>query len=145
MVIWPMMNGETNTIGRSLNMKKHLIQSLLLLACVSAHSKSYVCTPADAQTQLTYMGKLFSLSIDSRCMKLRSLEDKTRSWHWKVTLTNTLGDAEGSRHFCDQKDDGFIGSPAIWRMSAKKLYIFQTQGLTGPDVLTFECQANPTN
>jgi hypothetical protein len=56
-----------------------------------------------------------------------------------------LGDVEGSRHFCDQKDDGLIGNPAVWRKSSKKLIVFQSDGPTGADVMSFDCQVNPVN
>ena len=126
-------------------MKNYLIKLLLMFSCVTAHAESYVCTPSDAKTQITYLGKLFSITIDSKCIKLRSLQHKSDSWHWKVTLTNSLGDVEGSRHFCDQKDAGWIGNPAVWRKSSKKLIVFQSDGPTGADVMSFDCQVNPVN
>jgi len=126
-------------------MLKNLFKFILIFFCISSYGQTYVCTPSDSKTQLTYLGKLFLLTIDTKCIKLRSLQHKSDSWHWKVTLTNSLGDVEGSRHFCDQKDDGWIGNPAVWRKSSKKLIVFQSDGPTGADVMSFDCQVNPVN
>lgn len=124
-------------------MYKSLFKFIILFTCVSANAQTYVCTPTNAKTQSVFQAKLFSLSIDPKCIKLVSLADKSRNWDWKVTLTNSVGDVEGSKQFCDQPDAGLIGFPAVWRMSSKKLFAFQTQGPTGPDVLSFDCQDNP--
>ena len=125
-------------------MKKFLISLLLFSASYSWASKQvFVCTPADAPTQIAYGGKLFSVSIDSACIKLLNLEDKTKDWSWKVSLTNSLGDLEGSRHYCTKKDDGLIGNPAIWKMSEMKLITFNTStNYLGYNNNTFNCQVN---
>ncbi len=125
-------------------MKKLLI-SILLFSVNSAWAtkKVFVCTPADAPTQIAYGGKLFSVSVDSACIKLLNLEDKTKDWSWKVSLTNSLGDLEGSRHYCTKKDDGLIGNPAIWKMSEMKLITFNTStNYLGYNNNTFNCQVN---
>ena len=126
-------------------MKKILI-SLFLFSVTSswATTKNFVCTPADAGTQIVYGGKLFSVSVDSTCIRLLNLENKTKEWSWKVSLTNSLGDLEGSRQFCTKKDDGYIGNPAVWKMSAMKLITFNisTDNL-GSNHNTFNCQVNP--
>ena len=107
-------------------MKKILISLLLCsVSCAWATKKVFVCTPADIPTQIMYGGKLFSISVDSTCIKLLNLEDKKMDWSWKVNLTNSLGDLEGSRHNCTKKDDGWIGNPAIWRMSEMKFIAFK--------------------
>jgi hypothetical protein len=128
-------------------MKKILI-SLLLFSVSSAWAtkKNFVCTPADAGTQIVYGGKLFSVSVDSTCIRLLNLENKTKEWSWKVSLTNSLGDLEGSRQFCNKKDDGYIGNPAVWKMSAMKLITFNvsTDNL-GSSANTFNCQVNLAN
>ena len=109
--------------------------------CAWATKKVFVCTPADAITQITYGGKLFSVSIDSTCIKLLNLEDKTKDWSWKVSLTNSLGDLEGSRRFCTKKDDGLIGNPAIWKMSEMKLIAFSIpENNFGQSFNIFNCQ-----
>ena len=61
---------------------KKIIISLLLFSVNSAWAskKNFVCTPADAGTQITYGGKLFSVSVDSTCIRLLNLEDKTKDW-----------------------------------------------------------------
>ena len=126
-------------------MKKILISLLLFsVSCAWATKKVFVCTPADIPTQIMYGGKLFSLSVDSACIKLLNLEDKSRDWSWKVSLTNSLGDLEGSRHFCTKKDDGLIGNPAVWKMSELKLITFNTStNNSGFSASTFNCQVNP--
>ena len=87
-------------------MKKILI-SLLLFSVSSAWAakKNFVCTPADAGTQIMYGGKLFSVSVESTCIRLLNLEDKTKDWSWKVSLTNSLGDLEGSQGFAIQMSE----------------------------------------
>jgi len=86
----------------------------------------------------------FSISVDSTCIKLLNLEDKKMDWSWKVNLTNSLGDLEGSRHNCTKKDDGWIGNPAIWKMSEMKFIAFNTStNNSGFSASTFSCQVNP--
>jgi len=126
-------------------MTKILIALLLFSVGSSwATTKNFVCTPADAGTQIVYGGKLFSVSVDSTCIRLLNLENKTKEWSWKVSLTNTLGDLEGSRQFCTKKDDGYIGNPAVWKMSAMKLITFNisTDNL-GTNHNTFNCLVYP--
>jgi hypothetical protein len=128
-------------------MTKILIALFLFSAnyCWAA-KKVFVCTPADAGTQIVYGGKLFSVSVDSTCIRLLNLENKTKEWSWKVSLTNSLGDLEGSRQFCTKKDDGYIGNPAVWKMSAMKLITFNvsTENLSS-SANTFNCQVNAAN
>lgn len=128
-------------------MTKILIALLLFSAnyCWAA-KKNFVCTPADAGTQIVYGGKLFSVSVDSTCITLLNLENKTKEWSWKVSLTNSLGDLEGSRQFCNKKDDGYIGNPAVWKMSAMKLITFNiSTDNFGTNHNTFNCQVNVAN
>jgi hypothetical protein len=126
-------------------MKKILISLLLFaVSCAWATKKVFVCTPADAGTQIMYGGKLFSVSVESTCIRLLNLEDKTKDWSWKVSLANSLGDLEGSRQFCTKKDDGYIGNPAVWKMSEMKLITFNVStGSLGSSANTFNCQVNP--
>lgn len=125
---------------------KYLLVFLMLVNLPAwATKKVFVCTPADAITQITYGGKLFSVSIDSTCIKLLNLEDKTKDWSWKVSLTNSLGDLEGSRRFCTKKDDGLIGNPAIWKMSEMKLIAFSIpENNFGQSFNIFNCQVVAT-
>lgn len=125
-------------------MKKILISLLLFsTSYVGAANKVFVCTPADAPTQIMYGGKIFSVSVNSSCIKLLNLEDKLKDWSWKVSLTSSLGDLEGSRHNCTKNDDGWIGNPAIWRMSEMKLIVFNTAANNfGFTASTFNCQVN---
>ena len=105
---------------------KFSISIVLLSPLVAFASKplEYVCTPDDAATQLAFRGKAFKVSIGEDCISLYNLEDITRNWSWKVLLSDSLGNKEGSRHICDKKDSGWIGSPAIWRQSELKLTAF---------------------
>ncbi len=105
---------------------KPLLIALLLSPLVSSATKSleYVCTPDDAATQLTYTSKAFRVDVSDDCISLQSLEDKSRSWSWKVFIRDSLGNKEGSRHFCDKTDSGWLGNPAIWRQDDRKLITF---------------------
>lgn len=103
-----------------------LLLAFAFFPLISTASKKseYVCTPDDAATQIAFGAKSFAVSITENCINLRSLEDKTRDWSWKVTLRNSLGDKEGGRQFCNRPDDGFIGYPAVWRQDKLKLIAF---------------------
>lgn len=125
-------------------MKKILLTILLFsISSAWATKKIYVCTAADTPTQIMYRGKLFSVSVDSTCIKLLNLEDKKLDWSWKVSLKNTRGDLEGSRHDCTKNDDGWIGNPVIWRETEMKLIAFNSMANNaGFSSSTFNCQEN---
>jgi hypothetical protein len=125
-------------------MKKIFISILIFSSSYSWASKQvFVCTAADKPTQIMYRGKLFSVSVDSTCIKLLNLEDKKLDWSWKVSLKNSLGDLEGSRHDCSKNDEGWIGNPVIWRSSELKLIAFNSATNNfGFSASSFNCQIN---
>lgn len=98
-------------------------------AAFASKPLEYVCTPDDAATQLAFLGKAFKVSVSEDCISLYNLEDINRSWSWKVFSRDSMGNKEGSRHFCDKKDSGWIGSPAIWRQSELRLTAFSEKRL----------------
>ncbi len=101
-----------------------LILGFLPLMASASKPLEYMCTPDDAATQITFRGKAFAISITDTCINLRSLENKSNDWSWRVTLKNSLGDKEGARQFCDKPDDGWIGYPALWRQDKLKFIAF---------------------
>ncbi len=125
-------------------MKKILLTIILFsINSAWAEKKIYVCTAADTPTQIMYRGKLFSVSVEPTCIKLLNLEDKKLDWSWRVNLKNSLGDLEGSRHDCSKNDEGWIGNPAIWRLSEMKLIAFNAATKNyGFSASTFNCQIN---
>lgn len=110
------------------NLKLKFIITLMLLtislASIGAEKREFVCIADDRFTSEEFSGKQFSLTVSSTCINLINLRNKKKDWSWKVSLKNSLGDVEGSRHFCDKPDDGLIGAPAIFRMSKMKFIVF---------------------
>jgi hypothetical protein len=126
-------------------MKRILFPLLLLTSsCVLAEQQVYVCTPDNAATQIAFLGKLFSVTVTPNCIKLVNLENKSKDWTWKIKLTNSLGDAEGSRQYCDKQDDGLIGNPAVWYGTDKKLITLAASFRGGPQIHSFSCVSNNT-
>ena len=116
-----------------------LLIPLLGLISSASHAQSYLCTPSEFRAEVTFGIGIFNLIVEPECLRLSSLTDKTRSWSWKISVKNNLGDAEGSRNFCDGADAGLIGNPAVWRMPTKQFIVFQTGGVAGPGALFFNC------
>lgn len=117
-----------------------LIALMISSSSISAENTDFVCIADNRFTSEEFRGKQFSLILSSTCLKLTNLQNKNDIWSWKIFLKNSSGDVEGSRHFCDNKDAGLIGGPAIFRMSKMTLIIFGEIGFNA----SFSCQAlNP--
>jgi hypothetical protein len=103
---------------------------------IAEAKNQYVCTPQDLKTATYYGGILFSLTVDNQCINLVSLKEKDQYWTWKISIKNSFGDAEGSRHYCTRKDEGMLGNPAIWERNKKTFSTFElSRGL-----MTFKCE-----
>ena len=129
-------------------MKKIVIIFLMLslnfdyaFSQVESKEKNFVCIADNKFTSDEFRGKQFSLNLSSNCIKLVNLRNKNESWNWKIILKNSLGDVEGSRHFCDKSDDGLIGGPAIFRMTKRKFIVFGEIGINA----SFSCQTLDLN
>lgn len=111
----------------------------LMLTCITAtgQDKKYVCTPADAQTEIGFQGKLFSLRVTNKCLNLARLERKA-TWSWRVHTYNITG-AEGVRATdCNDLNTVSVGEPAVWLESEKVLIHYSSLPKS-----TFKCEIAP--
>lgn len=123
---------------RDLISPRMLIPLFGLIGSIS-YAQSFLCVPSEFRTEVTFGVGIFNLIIEPECLRFNSLTDKTKSWTWRISVKNSLGDAEGSRNFCDGVDAGLVGNPAVWRMPTKQFIVFQTGGVAGPGALFFNC------
>lgn len=110
------------------------------MAIQPAFAKDYICTPTDSATRLQYGGgRYYVLVIKNDCLKLQSLSNQSDSWSWRTALTNVFGDIEGNRRSCvDIRDQGMVGSPAIWRAQKMTLTLLSDELSVG----SFQCKVS---
>ncbi len=125
-------------------MTNKIIQKIFFLAliCISleTHSKEFICKANSPLTEIFFLGDIFKLNVNDKCINLSKLSGKSDNWSWKVVQGNSLGDFDAVRNFCDGKDLGLVGQSAHWDETKK---VFTTFTIGKPfRVDSFTCYEN---